>query len=216
MNNNILSKAFMWLFIGLLTCFTVSYVSTLDYNLFMGIYSGFSGINYIIFLIAQLAAAYFLNFFIWKLNPFVAKMLYIIYCGLTGLTLTGIFVVYTASSISFVFLVTAIIFGIFAIFGKYTKLDLSKWSTYLGIALLAIIILGIINIFLLNNTLNMILCIVTILVFCGYTAYDVQHGLNEGFLADTENKGIYIAFQLFLDFINLFIELLRLFGNRRD
>ena len=172
--------------------------------------------NYIIFLVAELAAAFALTFFIRKLNPIVAKILYILYCGLTGLALTGIFVVYTASSISFVFLVTAIIFGIFAAIGKFTKLDLSKWSTYLFIALLAIIILGIINVFLLNNTLNMILCIVTILVFCGYTAYDVQRAVDEDFLADTQNKGIYIAFQLFLDFINLFIKLLRLFGKNRD
>lgn len=216
MNNKILSNAFMWLFIGLLTCFGVSYVSTLDYNLFIGIYAGFSGINYIIFLVAELVVAFALTFFIRKLNPIVAKILYILYCGLTGLALTGIFVVYTASSISIVFLVTAIVFGIFAAIGKFTKFDLSKWATYLFIGLLAIIILEVINLFLLNNTLNMILCIATIIVFCAYTAYDVKRGLDEDFLADTENKGIYIAFQLFLDFINLFIELLRLLGNRRD
>lgn len=216
MNNKILSNAFMWLFIGLLVCFGVSYVSTLDYNLFIGIYAGFSGINYIIFIIAEIAAAIALTFFIRKLNPIVAKILYILYCGLTGLSLTGIFVVYTASSICYVFLATAIIFGIFAAIGKFTKWNLSKWSTYLFIGLLAIIILEIINLFLLNNTLNMLLCVATIVVFSAYVAYDVNRGLDENFLADTENKGIYIAFQLFLDFINIFIELLRLFGNRRD
>lgn len=216
MNNKILSNAFMWLFIGLLVCFGVSYVSTLDYNLFIGIYAGFSGINYIIFIIAEIVAAIALTVFIRKLNPFVAKMLYILYCGLTGLSLTGIFVVYTASSICYVFLATAMIFGIFALFGKFTKLNLRKWSTYLFIGLSAIIILEIINLFLLNNTLNMILCIATIIVFCCYVAYDVNRGLDEDFLVDSENKGIYIAFQLFLDFINIFIELLRLFGNRRD
>lgn len=216
MENKILSNAFMWLFIGLLVCFGVSYVSTLDYNMFIGIYSGFSGMNYIIFLVAEIAAAIALTFFIRKLNPIVAKILYVLYCGLTGLALTGIFVVYTASSICFVFLVTAIIFGIFALFGRFTKLNLAKWSTYLFIALLAIIILEIVNVFLLNNTLNMILCIATIVVFCGYTAYDINRAMDADFLADTPNKGIYIAFQLFLDFINLFIELLRLFGKSRD
>lgn len=216
MNNKILSNAFMWLFIGLLVCFGVSYVSTLDYNLFVGIYAGFSGINYIIFIVAEIAAAIALTLFIRKLNPIVAKILYILYCGLTGLSLTGIFVVYTASSICFVFLATALIFGIFALFGRFTKLNLGKWSTYLFIGLLAIIILEIINLFLLNNTLNMILCITTIVVFCAYVAYDVNRGLDNTFLADSENKGIYIAFQLFLDFINIFIELLRLFGNRKD
>lgn len=216
MENKILSNAFMWLFIGLLVCFGVSYVSTLDYNMFIGIYSGFSGMNYIIFLVAEIAAAIALTFFIRKLNPIVAKILYVLYCGLTGLALTGMFQVYTSSSICYVFLVTAIIFGIFALFGRFTKLNLAKWSTYLFIALLAIIILEIVNVFLLNNTLNMILCIATIVVFCGYTAYDINRAMDADFLADTPNKGIYIAFQLFLDFINLFIELLRLFGKSRD
>ncbi len=216
MNNKILSNAFMWLFVGLLVCFGVSYISTLDYNIFLSIYAGSSGINYIIFLVGELIVAFALTFFIRKLNPMVAKILYLVYCGLTGLALTGVFIVYTASSICFVFLVTALIFGIFALIGKFTKIDLSKWSTYLFIALLAIIILEIVNLFLLNNTLNMILCIVTIIVFCAYTAYDVNRACDADFLADTPNKGIYIAFQLFLDFINLFIELLRLLGKSRD
>lgn len=215
-NNKVLSEAFTWLFVGLLVCFSVSYFSTLDYNIFINIYSGFTGINYIIFVIAELAIAFALSLFIRKLNPVVAKVLYIIYCALTGLSLTGIFVVYTSSSLTFVFLITAILFGIFALIGRYTKIDLSKVGIYLFIALIAIIILEIVNIFLMNNTLNMVLCIITILVFCGYVAYDINIGMRSAFLDDTDNKGIYIAFQLFLDFINIFIELLRLFGRSRD
>lgn len=216
MNNNILCNAFMWLFIGLLVCFGVSYLVTLDYNVLVTVYAGTSGMNYIIFLIAELVIAFSLTVFIEKLNPILAKILYILYCGLTGLALNGIFIIYTASSISFVFLATALIFGVFAAIGKFTKLDLSKWGIYLFVALLAIIVLEIVNLFLLNNTLNMLLCIVTIIVFCAYTAYDINRALDKDFLANTPNKGIFVAFQLFLDFINIFIELLRLFGKAKD
>jgi FtsH-binding integral membrane protein len=140
----------------------------------------------------------------------------LVYTALTGLSLTGIFVVYTASSLAFVFLSAAIIFGIFAIIGKTTDIDLSKWSTYVLVALIAIIILELINIFLLNNTLNIVLSIVSILVFSFFIAYDIQKALDKAFLSNCENKGIYCAFQLFLDFINIFIDLLRLFGKSRD
>ena len=93
---------------------------------------------------------------------------------------------------------------------------MSKWWVYLGVGLLAIIVMEIINIFLMNNTLNIVLCIVSILVFCAYIAYDVQRAMDETFLSDCENKGVYIAFQLFLDIINVFLDLLRLFGKARD
>lgn len=214
--NNVLSNAFMWLFIGLMVCFGVSYYSTLSESIFMGIYGSFHGYAYIIFLVAELVIAFAFHLMIRKLNPIVAKILYLLYCGLTGLSLTGIFIVYTASSICFIFLVTAILFGIFALIGKYTKIDLSKYGIYLFVALIAIIVLEIINVFLMNNTLNMLLSIITIVVFCGYIAYDINHAMNDYFLSDEENKGIYIAFQLFLDFINIFIELLRLFGKSKD
>ena len=131
-------------------------------------------------------------------------------------SVTGIFIVYTSTSLCYIFLVTAILFGLFAAIGRFTKIDLSRYGIYLLIGLLATFILEIINLFLMNNTLDMFLSFVTIIVFCGYIAYDVNHAINDNYLSNSENKGIYIAFQLFLDFINIFIELLRLFGKSRD
>lgn len=214
--NETLVSAFIWLFIGLLVCFTVSYVTSISDSMANLVFGSFGGFGYIIFLIAELVLAIVLSLFIYKLPPIIAKTLYIIYTGLTGLSLTGIFLVYTASSITYVFLATAIIFGAFAVIGKTTELDLSKWSTYLFVALLAIIILSIINMFVGSQSIDMFLSIVTILVFCAYVAYDVQHALSESYMVSSENKGLYCAFQLFLDFVNIFIELLRLFGKSRD
>ena len=214
--NEVLSNAFMWLFIGLLVCFAVSYISTYSIEIINLLYGSFNGYGYWIFAIIEIIVALIFVALIRKLSPIAAKIMYLLYAALTGLSLTGIFIVYTSTSLTFVFLATAIIFGIFAIIGKTTNIDLSKWYVYLFVGLLAIIILDIINIFLLNKTLNLFTCIIAIVIFCAYIAYDIQKALDPYFLADTNNKGIYIAFNLFLDFINMFIRLLSLFGRSRD
>lgn len=214
--NNTLTSAFTWLFIGLLICFGVSYITSFNETIANLVFGAFGGFGYLIYLILELVVAFILVLRIHKLKPLTAKILYISYTALTGLSLTGIFLVYTSSSLTYVFLITALIFGVFAIIGKTTNIDLSKWAIYVVVALLAVIVLEIVNIFLLNNTLNMILCIVSILIFSFYIAYDIQKALDKSFLAECENKGIYCAFQLFLDFINIFLDLLRLFGQSRD
>lgn len=214
--NNTLVSAFSWLFIGLLVCFGVSWITTFNEDLALTIFGAFGGYGYFVYLIAELVVAFILILRIYKLNPLTAKILYLLYTALTGLSLTGIFVVYTTASLTFVFLAAALIFGAFALLGKTTKVDLSKWSTYVLMALIGIIILEIINIFLLNNSLSIVLCIVSILVFTFFIAFDIQKALDKSYMANCENKGIYCAFQLFLDFINIFLDLLRLFGKTRD
>lgn len=214
--NEVLSNAFAWLFIGLLVCFAISYVSTYSVEIINLIYGSLNGYGYLVFAILEIVIALIFIARIRKLSPIAAKIIYLLYTALTGLSLTGIFLVYTSTSLTFVFLATAILFGIFAIIGKTTNIDLSKWYVYLFVGLLAIIILDIINIFLLNKTLNLFTCIIAIVIFCAYIAYDIQKALDPYFLADTNNKGIYIAFNLFLDFINIFIRLLSLFGRSRD
>lgn len=211
MKNKVISDTFKWLFIGLLVCFGISYYVSTSNEMLNLIY----GNNKImIYIVLELGLCIALSLFIAKLNPIVATILYLLYTSLTGLSLTGIFIVYTHSSIAVVFLVTAIIFGLFAFLGKTTNIDLSKWSVYLFIALIAIIVLEVINLFVMNNTLNMILSIAVILLFSAYTAYDINRLIRTDY--DFPNKGIFFAFQLFLDFINIFIRLLSLFGRRND
>ena len=211
MKNKVISDTFKWLFIGLLVCFGISYYVSTSNEMLNLIY----GNNKImIYIVLELGLCIALSLFIAKLNPIVATILYLLYTSLTGLSLTGIFIVYTHSSIAVVFLVTAIIFGLFAFLGKTTNIDLSKWSVYLFIALITIIVLEVINLFVMNNTLNMILSIAVILLFSAYTAYDINRLIRTDY--DFPNKGIFFAFQLFLDFINIFIRLLSLFGRRND
>lgn len=212
-NKNAIVDAFKWLFIGLLVCFLTAYTGS---QFVEQIYNAFSGLGWIILLISELVICFVLTLGIRKLSPTTAKILYLLYTALTGLALNGIFLLYTDSSIAFVFLITSLLFGIFAIIGKNTKIDLTKFGIYLFVALLAIIILEIINLFLKNIQLDMTLCIITIVVFLGYVSYDVNRLVKSNYLDDTENKGIYFAFQLFIDFIDIFIKLLRIIGKERD
>ena len=211
---NVLSQAFTWLCIGLFICFGVSYLATINDEVTLMVYGALGGYAYIIYAVIELVLVIFLAVRIRKMQPLTAKLVYSLYTGFTGLSLGGLFVYYTKSSIAFVFLATAIIVGVFAYIGKHTNMDLTKAGTFLMIALLAIILLELINMFILNNTLNMILCIACIVIFAGYIAYDIKTALMMAEAGGFQNDGIYLAFQLFLDFINIFIRLLQLFGKR--
>lgn len=211
MKNQFLSKVFQWFGIGLFVTFVIAYFTSTNIYLLSLI---FSGPGYLIIVLAELFLAIWLSTRIRHMSGGKAKTLYLGYSALTGLTLSSVFIVYELTSIIWIFLVSAIIFSIFAFIGKKVDIDLSKWGIYLLIILLGSIILEVINIFLLNQTLDMILCVVVLGVFVAYVAYDIQKILK---IYDvTENMAVYGAFDLYLDFINIFLRLLRLFGRRRD
>lgn len=217
-NKNVLTSTFGWLFVGLLVCFGISFLTSYNEDILLLAFT-WAGYNTLyLYAVLELILVFALSLFIKKMPATLAKICYILYTALTGLSLTGIFLVYTTSSIAFVFLATAIIFGVFALVGKNTNVDLSKWYIYLVVALFAIIFLEIINIFVLNETLDMILCIIGIVVFAGFVAYDIKKVIliANSTVTDESNMGIYCAFQLFLDIINIFLDLIRLFGRRKD
>ena len=213
MENKIYSKVYLWLFIGLLVTFATGlYTATNQSALNVIFGKGF----YFILVIVELALAVFLAARIRKMQPTTAKVCYLLYTFFTGLTFASLFVVYKLTSIIMVFGITAVLFLIFAVIGKITKVDLSKLGTYLFMMLIAIIICTIINIFLGNSTFDIFITIISIVVFLGYIAYDVQKIQRlQGFI-DDENLAVIGAFELYLDFINVFIDLLRLFGESRD
>ena len=213
MENKIYSKVYLWLFIGLLVTFATGlYTATNQSALNVIFGKGF----YFILVIVELALAVFLAARIRKMQPTTAKVCYLLYTFFTGLTFASLFVVYKLTSIIMVFGITTVLFLIFAIIGKVTKVDLSKLGTYLFMMLIAIIICTIINIFLGNSTFDIFITIISIVVFLGYIAYDVQKIQRlQGFI-DDENLAVIGAFELYLDFINVFIDLLRLFGESRD
>lgn len=214
MENSFYSKVFKWLFIGLLTTFASGFLAMNSISLLKFL---FSGIGYIIVIIAQLGLCVFLTARINKMQPSTAKICFVAYSILTGLTFSILFLMFKLDSIIMVFLVTALLFGLFAFIGKTTKMDLSKLGTFLLIGLIGVILLEVINIFLMNNSLNMIACILSIVIFLGYIAWDIQRvkRMNDSG-ENNDNYAIICAFELYLDFINVFIDLLRLFGKNKD
>lgn len=213
MNNKIYSKVFMWMFIGLLVTFITGIYTSTNVDALEVI---FNKNGYWILLIVELGLAIFLSARIHKMSPTTARICYLLYTFFTGLTFSSIFIVYKIESIMLVFLVTAILFLIFAIIGKTTKVDLTKISTILLMALLGIIICTIINIFLQNSTFDMILSGISVLIFLGFIAYDIQKIKRLDGWVNEENLAVIGAFELYLDFINIFLDLLNLFGNSKD
>ena len=213
LRKKILPQVFGWMFLGLLITFVSAYVVSINTNMLINIYSG--GF-YWFFVIVELILAGVLSIKIGKMKGITATCLYLFYTFLTGLTLSLIFVAYEMASIIVVFLVTALLFGIFALIGKFTKIDLSKFGIYLFMGLVGILILYLINIFIANDTIDMIGCILGIIIFLGYVAYDIQRILRSEGTLENRNLAIIGAFSLYLDFINIFIDLLNLFGNSKD
>lgn len=210
MNKNIFVKVFAWMFLGLLVTFGTGYFVSTNENM---LYSIFSKGYYWIFIIGELAAVIFLSARIRKMKPMTAKIVFLLYAFLTGLTFSTIFVVYALESIMSVFLIAACIFGVFALIGYFTKADLTKLGTYLLMGLIGIILCVFVNIFLGNNTFDIVISIISIIVFLGFTAYDMQKIKALEYEMEEDNVAIYGALQLYLDFINIFLDLLRLFGR---
>ena len=211
MNNNVLSKVYNWFGIGLFITFLTAYIVSTNEKLLSLIFS--SNLTLVI-VVLELICALVLSLRINKMSTSTAKVLYIGYTVLTGLTFSSIFILYEITSIMWIFLATSIIFFVLALLGKTTKMNLSSIGTFLFVGLISIILLSIINIFLANNTLDLTLCIISLLLFMGYVFYDINKILN--YYEDDDRLAIFGAFQIYLDFINIFIELLRLFGKHKD
>ena len=205
-------KIFTWLTIGLLITFLTGYTLSLNEIALAKLLSGGS---YIVLVILEVAVAIFLSVRINKMSKTTATICYLLYTFLTGITFGGIFISFKLSSIIAIFLASAVVFGLAALIGYTTKKDMSKFGSFLIIALLGIIIMSIINIFLKINGIQFIISIIGVVIFIGYTMYDINRIKQLDFYNE-ESGAIYGAFQLYLDFINIFIELLNLFGDTKD
>ncbi len=142
------------------------------------------------------------------------------YAALVGLSLAPIFMIYTQTSIAKVFFISASVFGAMSIYGYTTKKDISGWGSFLFMGLIGLIIASLVNIFLQSSAMDFVISAVGVIVFVGLTAYDTQNIKDSYYrvagMGDTTSKfAIFGALSLYLDFINLFMSLLRLFGERK-
>lgn len=211
----LLSKVFLWMFFGLLVTFGTRYVVSMNPNMVLNVLGGY---GMIICVLVELALVIFLSARITKMQPITAKISFLLYSFVSGLTFSSVFVVYEITSVLYVFLITALIFGVLAFIGATTKIDLTRMGTYLLMALIAILICTLVNLFLNSSTFDLIISVVTIIVFLGFTAYDVQNILKlyESNMLPDDNLAIYGALDLYLDFINLFLQLIQFLGKSKD
>ena len=168
-------------------------------------------------IIVELGLVFVLSLAINKLNPAVATALFYAYAVLNGVTLSPIFFVYTSSSIALTFFVTSGVFLAMSIYGYTTKRDLTKLGSFLIMALIGLIICSIVNIFWANSTMDWIISFAGVIIFIGLTAWDTQKIKEMAQETDEMNAGKLAtigALSLYLDFINLFLYLLRFLGSR--
>ncbi len=214
-----LAKVFNWMAVGLGLTGIVALVTS-ESGIALTIAS--SPIFFIL-IIAELGMVFYLSARIERIQAGTATLLFYGYAILNGLTLSVIFLAYTRSSIAGTFFITAGMFGAMAVYGMTTKKDLSGWGSFLFMGLIGIIIATVVNIFLQSSSLYWAISFIGVFIFTGLTAYDVQKIKNmgeKGILEQGEEaikkRAIMGALALYLDFINLFLMLLRIFGGNRN
>jgi FtsH-binding integral membrane protein len=170
----------------------------------------------------ELALVIILSAGINKLSTSVAGVLFFLYAALNGITLSSIFLVYELGSIGGAFLVAATLFGAMSLIGYSTKKDLTQWRSYLLMGLIGLVMASVVNIFFASSGLDWMISIIGVVLFLGLTIYDTQHikrmtaqSMQIGDEAVVAKVGILGALRLYLDFVNLFLYLLRFMGRRR-
>ena len=213
--NKLFGKTFFWMFLGLLGSGIIAwytYASGLFVNIIMEDYFN-------VLLIVELLVVLGFSLLFKKLPPIAVGILYFAYSMINGITLSVIFVVFELSSILYLFGISALIFAALGLIGYKTNKDLTSWGSYLTVFLIAGILLSIINLFILKNTtFELILDWLILALFFGVTIYDINKIklLQEEPSIDSDKIHIYCAMQLYLDFINIFLRILSIFGKRRN
>jgi FtsH-binding integral membrane protein len=209
-------KVYNYMMAGLAITGVVSFLTASSPDMMHAIYA--TPLRWVVML-APLGFVFFLSYQIDKIQSSTAQVLFWIYAALMGLSLSFIFMVYQGESIARVFFITAATFGSMSLYGYTTQRDLTGFGSFLFMGLIGIIIASIVNIFMASSALQFAISVIGVLIFTGLTAYDTQKIKNmyqDGLGTETTTKmAVMGALNLYLDFINLFLMLLRLFGDRR-
>jgi FtsH-binding integral membrane protein len=221
-----MANVFLWMFGALLITGLVAFWFASDPTAHMSFMMtqtergvSLSGLGYLV-MFAPLGFVLLMSFGYQRLSASMMSLLFIVYAFINGISFSVILLVYTASSVFGCFLSAAAMFGVMAVMGYTTKKDLTAFGSILMMGLVGIIIAMVINMFLHSSQMEYIISFIGVLVFTGLTAYDVQKLKNIGANADmqdasTHKLAIMGALSLYLDFVNLFLMLLRMFGRRR-
>ena len=201
---------------GLMLTALVAYAAAVS-----GFYQAIAGTPLLwIVMLAPLGFVLVLSFGLERISAGTAILLFWLYAAVMGLSLGGIFLVFTGSSIARVFFITAATYGAMSVYGFTTGADLSRFGSFLFMGLIGIVIASLVNIFTRSDAVQFVISIVGVILFVGLTAYDTQRIKAMYLESDTEEsagkKAVMGALALYLDFVNLFMLLLQLFGQRRQ
>jgi FtsH-binding integral membrane protein len=211
------TRVFGWMTLGLVITALAAWYTTTNQNLQTALLQ--TPWLWMVLLVVQLGLVVVLSAWVAKLTVATARVAFIAYAALTGVTFSVILLMYTAESVSNAFAVSAGVFGLMALYGYTTGRDLTAWRNLLLMGLLGVIIASVVNLFLASGPLYFVISIVAVLVFVGLTAHDTQRlkRMAVSLQGDemVQRASILGALILYLDFINLFLALLRLMGRRR-
>lgn len=214
--NSFLRKVFVYMALGILISFVVAFYTYSSDAMLFFVYKYFTFLT-----IAELGMVLSLSFAINKISPFTAKILFFAYSALTGLTLSGIGLMFDPNAILYTFVITFVIFVVMAIFGYTTQEDLSSYRRFFTIGIISLIIIGFINIFIGVGPLYWIGTILGVVIFTGLIAFDVNRIKHLTYEMAEENGeaieklSVIGALTLYLDFVNLFLYILRIFGRKK-
>lgn len=215
--STVMRKVYVRMFLALVvTAFTALYVASSPALLttILGSRAIFFGL-----MIAELAVVFVLSGMLHKLSTATATLLFYLYAILNGVVFSSIFVVYELGSIAYTFFITAGVFGAMSVYGLVTKNDMTRFGSYCVMALFGLIIATVVNIFVASSTLDWIISFVGVALFIGLTAWDTQKIKNAAYEVEPSQMGKLAtigALSLYLDFINLFLYLLRFFGRSNN
>ncbi len=221
-----LSRVFSWMFLGLATTGLLAYYFAATPSLIGMLYNpqtgGMSGLGYVV-MFAPFALVLLMGFGINRLSYPAMILTFLVYSALMGMSLSFIFLAYAASSIYLVFFITAGLFGVMALLGYTTNTDLTRFGSLMMMLLIGVIIASLVNMFMHSPTFDYVISFICVAVFTGLTAYDVQKLKHIGSQVNIESGDASVgkvavlgALTLYLDFINLFLALLRIFGGRKN
>ena len=217
-----IANVFMWMFVALGISSASAYIFATPefFSLLVDTSTHQLSVLFYVIMFAPLAFVLIMNFGMNRISYGLLAVLYVVYAAVTGVSLSVILLAYTASSVLGVFLTSSAVFGIMAIAGYTTKTDLTKFGSLMIMGLIGLVIASVINMFLRSDSLGYLISYIGVAVFVGLTAYDVQKlknigaGLQYG-EASSKKMALMGGLTLYLDFINLFLYLLRIFGRRR-
>lgn len=218
--NKFLARTYGWMALALVisgfTAFgTATYLTSIGEQAYT-----FFQIGFPVLAIAEIVLVWWLSASIRKISAAGATVAFVIYSVLNGMTLSSIFIVYQLSSLFTIFLTSAGMFAAMAIYGTFTKQNILSFGRYFFMALVGVVIASVINLFVRSNRFDWIISIVTVVLFTGLSAYDAQKMVRVSERAENseifKKASIIGALELYLDFVNIFLAMLRLFGKRKN